>query len=430
MFSLTKWWVCILLGVILVTSVMHHVLQKVSILTKNKEQEHSSASITPLSNNRTFIMGAYYDNREKNLVRLISIVHRQDVKELYCWINCSTIKGYMTVNKAVIDFIAHDFGYPYVIAHLLCPDVINCTPEYVSIHWSNKSDIAKLPVFKIRNRAPNTMSADFTVCISTMFGNSTNVLQLVQAIEMYKVLGAQKVMIYKHSCSLLVDRVLQYYISEGTVEVIPWPIDLYLDVSSNWHFRMEPYPRDLGYYGQLATLNDCVYRNMYSSKYVVINDLDEIIVPKKHTNWADMMDDLKKQYPSTGIFFFQNRVFPNNVVDSTLNVSAWRAIPGFNLLQHVYREPATPYHEKMIVNPRKVIQISVHTVLKGYGHRLVVPSEFAFTHHCRQAMKPELPKESLIRDTILWKYSPSLIRGIEQFKNNSSIFGTFLPQTP
>ncbi|KAJ1146201.1 hypothetical protein NDU88_012481, partial [Pleurodeles waltl] len=40
MFSLTKWWVCILLGVILVTSVMHHVLQKVSILTKNKEQEH------------------------------------------------------------------------------------------------------------------------------------------------------------------------------------------------------------------------------------------------------------------------------------------------------------------------------------------------------------------------------------------------------
>lgn len=435
MSSLVKWWVCCLLAAIFLTSVIHYVLEKLPILPNTVQEATSitpqeATSITPLSDNRTFIIGAYYDKREKNLVRLVAIVHRRDVKELYCWSNCSNIKGYVAVTKAVIDILAHDFGFPYVIAHLLCPEVSHCNTKYVSIHWSNKGDIAKLPVFEVRNRGPNTISTDFTVCISTMFGNSTNVLQIIQAIEMYKVLGAQKVMIYKHSCSLLVDRVLQHYISEGTVEVIPWPIDLYLDVSTNWEFSMDRYPRDLGYYGQLATLNDCVYRNMYSSKYVVLNDLDEIIIPKKHLNWADMMDYLQKQYPSTGIFFFENHIFPNNVVDTTFNVSAWSAIPGVNLLQHVYREPQTPYHEKMIVNPREVIQISVHTVLKAYGRRRMVPGEVAILHHCREAMQPKLPKESLIRDTTLWRYSMSLIKRTEQLKNDHSLLGTFLPQAP
>ncbi|XP_078496942.1 uncharacterized protein LOC144753008 [Lissotriton helveticus] len=429
MSSLVKCWLCCLLGAVLLTSVMHYVLENLAILTK-KGAQVNSASITPLNDNRTFIIGAYYDNREKNLVRLVAIVHRQEVKELYCWSNCSNIKGYVAVEKAVIDILAHDFGFPYAIAHLLCPEVSNCSKKYVSIHWSNKGDIAKLPVFEIRNRGPNTITSNFTVCISTMFGNSTNVLQIIQAIEMYKLLGAQKVMIYKHSCSLLVERVLQHYISEGTVEVIPWPIDLYLDVSTNWHFSMDHYPRDLGYYGQLATLNDCVYRNMYSSKYVVINDLDEIIIPKNHSNWADMMDYLNKQYPRTGIFLFENHIFPNNVVDPTLNVSAWRAIPGVNLLQHVYREPHTPDSEKMIVNPREVIQVSVHTVLKAYGGWRRAPGEVAILHHCRKSKQPKLPKESLIRDTTLWRYNMSLIRRTEELKNDHSLFGNFLSQAP
>ncbi|XP_078496938.1 glycosyltransferase family 92 protein F49C12.5-like [Lissotriton helveticus] len=427
---LRKWRVCCLLAAIFQTSVIHYVLENLSIVPKNTVQEHTNQGITPLSDNRTFIIGAYYDKRENYSARVVAIVHRQEVKELYCWSNCSNIKGYMAVKKAVIDFLAHDFGFPYVIAHLLCPQIIHCNPKYVSIHWSNKGDIAKLPVFEIRNRGPNTITSNLTVCISTMFGNSTNVLQIIQAIEMYKLLGAQKVMIYKHSCSLLVERVLQHYISEGTVEVIPWPIDLYLDVSTNWHFSMDPYPRDLGYYGQLATLNDCVYRNMYSSKYVVINDLDEIIIPKKHPNWADMMDYLNKQYPNTGIFLFENHIFPNNVVDPTLNVSAWSAIPGVNLLQHVYREPRTPDSEKMIVNPREVIQISVHTVLKAYGGWRRVPGEVAILHHCREAKQPKLPKESLIRDTTLWRYSMSLIRRTEELKNDHSLFGNFLSQAP
>jgi len=31
-----------------------------------------------------------------------------------------------------------------------------------------------------------------------------------------------------------------------------------------------------------AALNDCLYRNMYKSKYVAFLDIDEIIVPRQN----------------------------------------------------------------------------------------------------------------------------------------------------
>ncbi|XP_069465576.1 uncharacterized protein [Ambystoma mexicanum] len=416
-------WMCVLFGTIALIVIINYMLTEPPIFRDFKKYKMLEiASITPLHDNRTFIIGAYYDNREKSLIRIIAILNRRYVNELYCWLICSNIDGFAAIQKVGIDILAHDFGFPYVIGHLLCPTVRNCTTEYVAIHLSDKRDSDKLPLFEIRNRSPSAFTAEFTVCISTMFGNSTNALQFIQTIEMYKLLGAQKVMIYNHSCSSLIDKVMKHYIAEGTVEVIPWPIDFYLDVSTSWHFTLGSRPKDLGYYGQLATLNDCLYRNMYKSKYVVLIDMDEIIMPKKHQNWASMMAYLQKKYRKRGIFIFENHVFPNNVFDLTFNLSAWKAIPGDNVLLHVYREPGTKYHEKMIVNPRKVIQISVHTVLKTYSRHVKVSRRIAMLQHYREALQPNLPRASLIKDTTIWKFSASLIHQVDVLKNHTSLF--------
>ncbi|XP_069468244.1 uncharacterized protein [Ambystoma mexicanum] len=412
-------WIFCMLGTIALISTISYMLTKQPIL---KHKNLAIDSITPLQDNRTFILGAYYDNRDKPIIRLIAILHGREVKELYCWLFCSNINGSPVIQKVGIDFLAHDYGFPYVIAHLLCPAVSNCTAKYVSIHSSDKGDADKLPLFEIRNRIPGAFTAEFTVCISTMFGNSTNALQFIQAIEMYKLLGAQKVMIYNHSCSSLIDKVMKHYIAEGTVKVIPWPIDLYLDVSTKWHFLLDSCPKDLGYYGQLATLNDCLYRNMYKSKYVVFIDMDEIIMPKKHQNWTSMMADLQQQHSKMGAFLFKNYVFPNNVYDSTFILSPWNAIPGNNILLNVYREPKIEGHEKLIVNPRKVIQVSVHTVLKAYEPFFMVSEDIAILQHCREPVQRKLPKSSLIRDTTIWKYSVPLIHRLNVLKNDTSLF--------
>nr|XP_056716115.1 uncharacterized protein LOC130486837 [Euleptes europaea] len=371
-------------------------------------------TITPLKDKRTFIIAPYFDNRKNKMTRVISIVHHKDVKELYCWF-CHPSNGEIYISKAQIDVHSDRFDFPYGATDLECLEPEDWEPHYMSIHWSPIGDIDQLPLFEIRNRDPAGSLVDFTVCISTMFGEYNNVLQFVQSMEMYKILGVDRVVIYKTSCSPLMEKVLDFYIAEGIVEVIPWPIDSYLQVSSSWHHSMDP--KDIGYYGQITALNDCVYRNMYRSKYLLLNDVDEIILPRKYADWKTMMQNLQGQYPEAGVFLFENHIFPKTVFTPTdmFNISSWSAVPGVNILNHVFREPDRKdvfNPRKMIIDPRKVVQTSVHCILYMYGDSINVPMDVALLYHCRKPLQANLTRESLIKDTMLWRYNVSLIGNV------------------
>ncbi|XP_048368023.1 uncharacterized protein LOC125441464 [Sphaerodactylus townsendi] len=368
-------------------------------------------TITPLKDKRTFIIAPYFDNRKNNMTRVIAIVHHTEVKELYCWF-CHPSSGEIYISKAEINIHSDRFDFPYGATDLECLEPEDWEPRYVSIHWSPKGDIDQLPLFEIRNRDPESSLVDFTVCISTMFGEYNNVLQFVQSMEMYKILGVNRMVIYKNSCSPLMEKVLDFYIAEGIVEIIPWPIDSYLSVSSQWHHSMDP--KDIGYYGQITALNDCIYRNMYRSKYLLLNDVDEIILPGKRVDWKTMMQKLQRQYPGTGVFLFENHIFPKTVFTPTdrVNISTWSAVPGVNILNHVVREPDRKdvfNPRKMIIDPRRVVQTSVHSALNTYGNSTKVPMDVALVYHCRDPLQANLPRESLIKDTTLWRYNVSLI---------------------
>ncbi|XP_053940343.1 uncharacterized protein LOC104066983 isoform X1 [Cuculus canorus] len=374
----------------------------------------TSNTITSLNDNRTFIISPYFDDRESKVTRVIGIVHHQDVKQLYCWFCCQP-DGKIYVAKAKIDVHSDRFGFPYGAADIVCLEPENCDPTHVAIHESPYGNIDQLPRFEIKNRKAEPFSVNFTVCISTMFGNYNNVLQFIQSMEMYKILGAQKVVIYKNNCSHLMEKILKFYVEEGTAEIIPWPIDSHLKVSSEWHFMQDG--THIGYYGQITALNDCVYRNMQRSKFVVLNDADEVILPFKHPDWNTMMSSLQEQHPGPGVFLFENHIFPKTVSTHVFNISSWNTVPGANILQHVHREPDRKdviNPRKMIIDPRKVFQTSVHSVLRAYGDSVYVPMDVALIYHCRLPLQGNLPRESLIRDTTLWRYNSSLIRNVNE----------------
>ncbi|NWU98041.1 GALT1 galactosyltransferase, partial [Upupa epops] len=395
-------------------------LQRLSHLPKIIQEsskcrrKNTNSTITALKDNRTFIISPYFDDRESKVTRVIGIVHHEDVQQLYCWFCCQP-DGQIYVSEAKIDVHSDRFGFPYGAADIVCLEPEHCDPAFVSIHRSPHGNTDQLPRFEIKNRKAEPFSVDFTVCISAMFGNYNNVLQFIQSIEMYKILGVQKVVIYKNNCSHLMEKVLKFYVEEGTVEVIPWPINSHLQVSSKWHFSMDA--KDIGYYGQIAALNDCIYRNMRRSKFVVLNDADEIILPLKHADWKTMMSSLQEQNPGAGVFLFENHIFPETVSTHVFNISSWNTVPGVNILQHVHREPDRKevYNpKKMIVDPRMVVQTSVHSVLRAYGNSVSVPVDVALIYHCRVPLQGNLPRESLIRDTTLWRYNSSLIMNVNK----------------
>ncbi|XP_056395310.1 uncharacterized protein LOC130291015 [Hyla sarda] len=379
--------------------------------------ELSTDTITALEDNRTFIISPYYDNRDNNkpMVRILSIIHHDDVKELYCYFCCSTDK--CAISKALIDMHSDRFGFPYVTTDLLCEEPPDCQAEYVSVHTSSSIEMTQLLRFRIQNRDVKPFSANFTVCISTMFGNYSNVLQFIQTMEMYQILGAQRVMIYLNSVSPQVVKAMQYYISRGILELVDWPIQRYLRPGTAWHYSLDP--KDIGYYGQLATLNDCIYRNMYRTKYVLLNDIDEIILPFSHMSWGAMMESLQQQNPNIGVFLVENHIFPQTMsTDGNFSdISSWKNVPGHNLLRYVHREPDRKDYfnaRKMIVDPRKVIQTSVHSVLKGYGNDVKVSLQTVLVYHCRGPLQKDLPKTSLIEDKTIWRHNASLIRNVNK----------------
>ncbi|XP_056394106.1 uncharacterized protein LOC130290463 isoform X2 [Hyla sarda] len=391
---------------------------KMSVECQCCDGKLSTDTITALEDNRTFIISPYYDNRDNNkpMVRILSIIHHEEVKELYCYFCCSTDNN-VKISEALIDMHSDRFGFPYVTTDLLCEEPPDCQAEYVSVHTSSAGEITQLPRFRIQNLNVKPFSANFTVCISTMFGNYSNVLQFIQTMEMYQILGAQRVMIYLNSISPQVVKAMQYYISRGILELVDWPIQRYLRPGTAWHYSLDP--KDIGYYGQLATLNDCIYRNMYRTKYVLLNDIDEIILPFSHMSWGAMMESLQQQNPNIGVFLVENHIFPQTMsTDGNFSdISSWKDVPGHNLLRYVHREPdRKDYFNalKMIVDPRKVIQTSVHSVLKGYGNDVKVSLQTVLVYHCRGPLQKGLPKTSLIEDKTIWRHNASLIRNVNK----------------
>uniref|UniRef100_A0AAY5JYB7 Glycosyltransferase family 92 protein n=1 Tax=Esox lucius TaxID=8010 RepID=A0AAY5JYB7_ESOLU len=316
----------------------------------------SEESITPVSGTRHFMVGAYMEDRIMgHSLRIISIFRQDSVQPLYCVFYCGThwANGTEAVVHLHPEFFAQ--GFPFVATDVLCQSPPGCYGSHVTI--STQADF-KLSVnhtfLRIQNLDEETkIQFNFTVCVSNIFGDYNNVLQVTQTLEMYRLLGVQHVVLYNTSCGPDLETLLQSYKQEGFVEVLPWPIDQYMKPSPGWLFG--EHGGDIHYYGQLATLNDCLYRQMYRSRYVLLNDLDEIITPYQHETLPQLMEELQREHPKAGVFLVENHIIHKNQFDPSGRFEhLWSYIPGRNIMEHIYRqEPIYPYSEmKMIVQPR------------------------------------------------------------------------------
>ncbi|KAG8554981.1 hypothetical protein GDO81_003957 [Engystomops pustulosus] len=374
-------------------------------------------TIIKVKNSRTFLVSAYLDLRGSRIVRILGITYRDEPDLLLCdFCPPDTNRS----NFAELEVHTDHFNFPYGTTDILCYIQYDKDPEYVSLY--RLDDPA--PVFlKIQNadEQTNLVEPEFQyniiICISAMFGTYNNVLQFIQSMEMYRMLGADKVIIYHTDSSPDMEKILSYYKDLHFLELISWPITSFINVSKGWHYP--DHPGDLHYFGQTAALNDCIYRYMYKSKYIALNDLDELIVPTIHKDWPEMLDYFLHTDPTLNVFIFENHVFPTTPQDKTNDVTPeeWVSIPGVNILHHLYREPNLPDEinpTKMILNPRSIIKVSVHVPLEFTGNQYQVPSDFAKLCHYREPKQKYLDKGLLIEDNILSKYEPNLIKRVNR----------------
>lgn len=241
----------------------------------------------------------------------------------------------------------------------------------------------------VKIQYPEPEKWEFTVCVTPLNYKYSRAYELVEMIELNQILGANHIVFYNYSTDANVDRVLQYYIDKGVVEVVQWHLPMSVDV---WP-KIPNHRVEIHYFGQLAALNDCLYRNRYKSKYLVYQDLDEFIIPYKHSNWHELIN-------STGAksaYFFRNVFFRKDWINDTKDDNfdgklLAKQFKSITLLTTTREERMfSPRHRsKYIVNPKLIETVGIHNIwkeVKGRGQYNVSPA-VGLLHHYRNWENP------------------------------------------
>ncbi|KAI5098431.1 hypothetical protein C0J45_12158, partial [Silurus meridionalis] len=375
-------------------------------------------TIVKVKHLKAYMVGSYIEHRQRQkLIRTIAIVSRSEENMYHCLLCCG---GQNISIPATCDIHSDHFDFEYGTADITCEIPDMCTkPTHVAItSQSPKEDESSQDIHILQpvrdQQKQEVFPYKFTVCISTMF-DYRNVLMLVQAMEIFKILGVQKVAIYKTNCNKDIQKVLDYYVGQNFVEIIPWTIGSYINVSRSW--KKSESPGDLEYFGQIAALNDCVYRYMYQSHYVALQDLDEIILPINLKNWTELLPELESKYNHIGGFEFENNFFPLSIRNSSSKYSpdSWKKVVGVNILEHIIRisnDPNQPNNFKVIINPRLVYKATVHGLLEPINGTVRVDPQIARMYHFRDIPEEILKERLQIQDAHLRDYMDSLIPAV------------------
>lgn len=269
----------------------------------------------PLENNVT-LFSAFYDNRKfrpRPVLVVLGLEKQSDRSTRYkCLVSyrngrkitlrdSSPLQVLTRVHWAGVDkrggkILNHrPFSYLCVLPTSEIPECVTIAPDRSHFtkfpHFENHSekviDSQKFALVTNRKNIKRTFS--FGVCISSPIFKVDDPQQLVDTFEMNRLLGAEFFTVYTYKVSGKPLEILETYSKDHLAEVV-----------TNWGSN---FPGEAHYYGQLLSITDCLYRNIYRVKYLVYTDFDEVVVPLRHPSWSALMKDLDG--PNKGSFNFE-----------------------------------------------------------------------------------------------------------------------------
>jgi hypothetical protein len=425
----------------------------VYIMTSRQSETRPTATVRTVASNRTdlrlptnvtsepevfqqiddkpaWVHSAFFDHvaaqNGKPMVRVFGLARKDYFKKAYCTLTADG-KNQTTTSALVSLPESHNTNHQPV--YLECYHSGKIWPTHVSVSFqTNQTSANRLPVIY-----PGPRVRNFTVCYSVLHSTFKMATQLIESIEMNRILGAEHFMIYTNSVSLEVDQILRRYQEDGLVTVFQWPLPT----------------NDTHYYAQVLALNNCFYRNRNTSRFVVVVDTDELIVPRNHLTWMSFIDAVSpyevdvsqfrnsskpanKGNKLTGCFMVRSSYFPPTPFpnwdslslpfdeEEKKNIIKHKILTLSQLtrLDHIF-----PYYDrcKYIARPEHVYNSGIHYVMGFVGTNacLRVHENTALVHHYRS--KPTVHRR--INDTIMVKFKQSLYpRVMEQIRRFPNIF--------
>ena len=266
----------------------------------------------------------------------------------------------------------------------MCPVTGTQVPCLVTL---TQQTFSSSPVhLNVLNSLRKTPYLNLTVCVhSALFGPFPDPYMLIEFIEVYRILGADKFVIYNANSSAKIENIVSHYRDASLLDLFNW------DLPSNMSTH---------YVAQPALIQDCIYRYMFASKYIALVNLDEFIFPRLQSSLLDLLAGLDCRNP--GQIVFQSQFFSLDARQH-LNGSAYKTLAMLNSLVLSYtmtdsKELGYRIRCKTIVNPRNILIGQVHTMRQMVpgSNTCRVPSAEAMIHHYR--LWP-MKQAALVEDT-------------------------------
>ena len=265
------------------------------------ERGHGDAVWQPVNGTRHkfYVYSAFFDPRgagrsKAGVVRVIAVTKTKNADKVWCGLRFEAgggggrnQSGAVVVAKASVWAIRENWNLKYSAAFVLCPlgnaesgaaDV--SVPDAVSVFAAEdglEGATNRMPVLN-RDYAVAESEIDPSsvgVCVKPVHFEYNKTSELIEFLELNRLLGVSHFTLYNDTMSDEVSCVLQrHYSSSPSAEsarlsVLEWK----LNVASQTEIRTE---------GLFAALNDCLYRNMLRVQYLALIDFDEFIVPKRN----------------------------------------------------------------------------------------------------------------------------------------------------
>ncbi|KAK7021977.1 hypothetical protein SK128_006311 [Halocaridina rubra] len=393
------------------------------------------------SNGTFHLYNAFYDNRtlveEKPVIRILGMVDRLQPPETYCqlWIDgfetaiISPVTNYAYIWEGSWGNHRENVMQPYLITCRMPADNINLIPESVSL-VEKPYDTSTTNLRVIDNQPSSGEKEDFAVCVKGLdVGKDDLSVRITEWLELLFILGAHKVFLYDLDVHPNVSKVIHYYEEKGRVEVtkltlpaeqpnIPGLIHMYFKAKIVNKRQNEVIP-----------YNDCLYKNMNRYKYIVLLDIDEIIMPRKVLSWKELMETVvhkgqenkkipRSSYAIRNVYFLDGMQEPHGYASD---------IPKYmHMLQHVYR--AEHYtkpgqYVKCFHDSDRILILHNHYPFKcigGWCSPYSVDTEVAHLQHYRSTCVGELKKickedfmVNTIKDSAILRFRNDLINRVQ-----------------
>lgn len=391
------------------------------------------------SNGTFFLYGAYLDVRAKNrmgpTVRVLGMIDRLEPKvKTYCqlWFNStkepifSQVLEYKYIWYKKWGNYKQGIFQPYLLACQLPKSHWGRVPASVSIvEEPCQTATNNLRVIYNKHEGPKDK---FAVCVKGLdFPDDDLSVRLVEWLELLTSLGASKVFLYNLEVHPNVTKVLNYYVNQGIVDLTPISLPGYQpNLPGLQHMYLKSKLNNKRQ-NELIPYNDCLYRNMYRYEYIALLDIDEVIMPLVHNNWAEMMEavveaSLKIKNESRASYNFRNVYFMDEMLDSHEHGHFKDIPPYLHMLQHVFRSAnytKPGQYVKCFHNPEKALILHNHFplgCLAGVCTSYPVDISLGHLQHYRNDCVSTLKKSCFddfkshsVKDTTIWRWKDGII---------------------